>query len=146
MADSKATNPKDSIGSTKLTPSLVPSTMVAFASLGMLEGACKYGRYNYRIAGVRASIYHDALWRHIAAWWNGEDFDPESGIPHLASALSCIAIILDADVLGMLTDDRPPTAPTGDLIRRLNQEVPRIKELFAEYDPQQYTIDDTDAP
>lgn len=138
----KPTNPKDAIGSDKLPFGLVPSTIRTFAALGMLEGACKYGRYNFRAVGVRASIYYDALQRHIESWWNGEDCDPNTGIPHMASALSCIAILLDAGVIGKLTDDRPPKAPIGDLIRSMNAEVPRIKEMFKDCNPKQYTIED----
>lgn len=141
--DRKSTNPKDAIGSNKLPFSLVPSSMRAFCALGMLEGACKYGRYNYRALGVQASIYYDALNRHIESWWNGEDTDPKTGIPHLASALSCIAIILDAGVSKKLTDDRPPQQRTGELIRLFNSEVPRIKRMFKKHKPYQYTIADS---
>ncbi|SVD92517.1 uncharacterized protein METZ01_LOCUS445371, partial [marine metagenome] len=30
-----------------------------------MEGAIKYGRHNYRIAGVRASVYIDATIGHL---------------------------------------------------------------------------------
>jgi hypothetical protein len=143
MTDTKPTNPKDVIGSGKLPLELVPDTMAAYASLSFLEGASKYGRYNWRAAGVRASIYRAAHDRHMMKWWNGEDCDPKTGIPHLASALACIAIILDAGVCGKLTDDRPPRAPIGDLIDRLGDSVGPLKALFASHDPHQYTIADS---
>lgn len=138
----KDTNPKDVIGSNKLPLSIVPSTLVVFASLGFLEGALKYGRFNWRIAGVRSSIYLDALKRHIAAYENGEDNDPNTGVPHLSNAHACIGIIQDAKVCGKLTDDRAPRAPVGELIRSLEAEVVRLKTLFKEHHPHQYTIDD----
>ncbi len=136
-------NPKDTIGSDKLPLGLVPSTAIAYEALAFLEGAEKYGRYNWRVAGVRASIYHDALMRHVEKWWNGEWADPVTGIPHLASARACLAIILDADECGKLTDDRPPVAPITPLIDRLSADVKRLKELFKEHHPHQYTIADS---
>ncbi len=131
------------IAANKLPLSLVPDTMVIYATLGFLEGALKYGRYNWRVAGVRSSIYLDALKRHIADYENGEECDPKTGVPHLANALACIGIIVDAKECGKLTDDRPPVAPVGDLIRKLEQEVVRLKELFKDHRPHQYTIADS---
>lgn len=139
----KPTNPKDAIGSDKLPLGLVPSSLIAFTSLAFLEGASKYGRYNWRIAGVRASIYNDALARHMAAWWNGEDIDPQTGVPHLANAAACIAILIDAGESKALNDDRPPRQPTGAMIRWLAVKVPEIKALFKDHNPKQYTILDS---
>lgn len=147
ISDTKPTNslnPKDAIGLNKLPMGGVPDTLVTYAALAFLEGAAKYGRFNWRIAGVRASIYHDALRRHIASWWNGETVDPATGIPHLANALACIGIILDAEVAGKLTDDRPPAVALGEKIRQLATEIPRIKALFADHNPPQYTIADSE--
>lgn len=138
----KDTNPKDVIGSNKLPLSIVPSTLTISASLGFLEGALKYGRFNWRIAGVRASIYLDALKRHIADYENGEDNDPHTGIPHLSNAAACIGILVDAKVCGKLNDDRAPRAPIGELIRSLEAEVVRLKLLFKDHHPHQYTIAD----
>ena len=139
----KDTNPKDAIGSNKLPLSVVPSSLVIYACLGHLEGALKYGKFNWRIAGVRASIYLDALKRHIANYENGEDSDPLTGVPHLSNALACIGILLDSKVCGKLNDDRAPKAPIGDLIRSLEAEVVRLKTLFKDHHPHQYTIADT---
>lgn len=142
LAD-KDTNPKDAIGSNKLPLSIVPSTLVIYASLGYLEGALKYGKFNWRIAGVRSSIYLDALKRHIADYENGEDCDPNTLVPHLSNALACLGILLDAKVCGKLNDDRAPRAPIGNLIRSLEAEVVRLKLLFKDHHPYQYTIDDS---
>lgn len=143
--DSKPTNPKDAIGTSKLNIGLVPDTAIAAAALAFTEGALKYGRFNWRIAGVRASIYNDALRRHLAAWWNGEDSDPVTGVPHLASVIACASILLDSSLCGKLTDDRPPSAPVGDYVRGLEQKTKDLKELFKDHNPHQYTIKDTQA-
>lgn len=143
---SKPTNPKDIIGSTKIDLGNVPDSMRVHAAAAFLEGALKYGRFNWRIAGVRASIYHAALIRHVAKWWAGQDRDPVTRVRHLANALACIAIILDAEIYGKLNDDRPP-CPDPDAMARLidgqSVNIAFLKALFKTYNPKQYTIHDT---
>lgn len=142
----KQSNPKDAIGATKLALGLVPDTLVVAAAMAFTEGAAKYGRFNWRVAGVRASIYHDAARRHFAKWWNGEECDPQTGVPHLASVAACVAILIDAGALGKLTDDRPPAAPIGSGIAAAERISERVKELFAAHDPKQWTIADGEEP
>lgn len=140
--DTKPTNPKDAIGSNKLPMHLVPDTMTAVASLAFLEGALKYGKFNWRVAGVRMSVYLDAIERHLSKFRNGENADPTTGVPHLASVLACIGIVLDADLCGKLTDDRAPYAPMGQLIDQMAENVVGLKELFKDHNPHQHTIED----
>ena len=104
----KESNPKDAIGCKKPPLSVLPAPAMYVAALALLDGACKYRRHNWRIAGVRASIYYDAVMRHLTRCWEGEDTDPESGIPHLGHAMACLIILLDSRLAGKLTDDRPP--------------------------------------
>ena len=142
MQPTKPTNPKDVIGSTKLSMGLVPDTVDAEVALAYLEGALKYGRYNWRKAGVRSSVYRDAMHRHMAKWWNGEDEDPTTRVKHLASIIASAGILLDAELVGKLTDDRPPRAPVAELIQKADEKVAHLKELFKDHSPHQYTIDD----
>lgn len=142
MTDTKPTNPKDAIGAGKLPLELVPDTLRVYAALAFFEGASKYGRFNWRVAGVRASIYRAALDRHLAKWWNGEDADPHTGVPHLASVIACAGILLDADLCGKLTDDRPPPADMGKLIDSLQATVSGLKAKYADQSPHQWTIKD----
>lgn len=142
--DLKPTNPKDAIGSDKLPMHLVPSSLIANASLAFLEGALKYGKYNWRVAGVRTSIYLDAMQRHIAKFQNGEWHDPITEVPHLASVIACAGIILDAVACNKLIDDRPPQALAiaGD-IDGAADHVKFLKSLFKDHSPKQYTIEET---
>jgi hypothetical protein len=139
----KESNPKDAIGSGKLPMHLVPGSAKAFMTLGFLEGALKYGKYNWRIAGVRSSIYLDAMERHMEKYENGEDVDPVTKVPHLASVMACCAIILDAELVGKLTDDRPPRAPVSSLIDSMVANVQYLKNLYEGDNPRQYTIEDS---
>lgn len=141
---SKPTNPKDAIGSDKLPLHLWPTTATALGCIGMLNGMLKYGRSNFRAVGVRASIYVDAAKRHLDAWFEGEECDPDDGVPHLAAALSCIAIIVDAEAAGKLTDDRAlKTGKYREFIDKLTPHVKRLKELHKDRKPKHYTIEDT---
>src|SRR3954471_17118318 len=94
--DTKPTNPKDAIGSTKAPLGIVPGTGDYYACEAFLEGASKYGRYNWRVAGVRASIYHDALLSHLKKWWNGQNRDPKTLVHELGSVRACVDILIDA--------------------------------------------------
>jgi hypothetical protein len=141
--ESKDTNPKDAIAGSKLPLHLVPDTIPIFAALAFTEGAAKYGAYNWRIAGVKASVYISALERHMMKYKNGEWADEKTGVPHLASVLACAGILLDANLCGKLTDDRPPSNKTSFIIDSLEPVVSHIKGLFADKDPHHYTIKDS---
>lgn len=139
----KPTNPKDLIGSSKLPMHLWPNTATVYGVLGLLDGALKYGRSNWRAAGVRASIYYDAARRHLDAWFEGEEYAPDSGLPHLAHALACIAILIDARAAGKLVDDRMFEGGYLDLVREMTPHVERLKALHADRPaPHHYTIAD----
>jgi hypothetical protein len=140
MSELKPSNPKDLVGSGKLPLHLWPVTATALGSLGLLDGMLKYGRSNFRAVGIRASIYYDAASRHLNAWFEGESVDPDSGLPHLAHALACLAIIVDAEAAGKLNDDRMHPGGYRDLINSLTPHVDRLKTMHAGKNPEHYTI------
>lgn len=141
----KPSNPKDMVGSNKIPYHLWPETASALGSLALMEGNLKYGRTNWRAAGVKASVYYDALRRHMAAWFDeGEEYDPDSGLDHLAHALACIAIIIDARAAGKLTDDRLIRGGYREYIDKLTPEVKRLKEKHADKHPKHYYIQDSE--
>jgi len=141
--DGKPTNPKDMVAVSKLPLHLVPDTLKTYAALAFTEGATKYGAYNWRVAGVSASVYLAALERHVSKWRNGEEVDPATKVPHLANAIACLAIILDAQLCGKLTDDRPPSAPMSTLIDSFEGVVKHLQELHKDKKPRHYTIADS---
>lgn len=144
--DTKPSNPKDAIGSRKLDLGLVPDTAVAGMAAALTEGALKYGRYNWRICGVSAAIYHAAARRHLAKWWNGQDRDTKTLVHHIDSSMACLAIIRDALVYGKLTDDRPPSPGRDKVAAKIDKaekKVAHIREVFKDHSPHQFTISDT---
>lgn len=106
----KPSNPKDIIGVRKAPMSALPANVLAEVGVAMLEGATKYGRHNFRAVGVRASVYYDALMRHMFAWWEGEDIDPDSRMSHITKAISSLVVLRDSMIRGNLEDDRPPVS------------------------------------
>jgi hypothetical protein len=134
--NTKDTNPKDGFGVRKWRQyATVPVTVLWEVGVGMLEGAFKYGRHNYRVAGVRASVYVDAAKGHIDQWWEGEDIDKDSGLNHITKAICSLVVLRDAMIQNMLNDDRPPKANL-DRVRDEMQAV--VDQLFEKYpDPEQ---------
>ena len=100
------TDPKGAVGATKTPLGLIPPFAMAQTAWAHKLGAEKYGPYNWRDTGVCASTYVNAMLRHLNAWRDGEDLDPESGISHLAHVACNCNILLDAGHCGTLQDDR----------------------------------------
>ena len=109
--ESKAetTNPKDLIGNTKVSITKLPQVAIVHGAMAMMDGAKKYGPYNWRAKKVVASIYIDAAMRHLAIWFEGQETASDSKVHHLGHAIACCAILLDAQATGNLVDDRPIT-------------------------------------
>lgn len=127
----KDTNPKDAVGTAKVPISTVSQQVIdelvkfmgpvdprvlAELGLAMMEGALKYGRHNYRVAGVRASVYYDAAFRHRAAWILGQDIDPDSGLSHITKLIATLTVLRDSMLQGNWVDDRPPKAANREQI------------------------------
>ena len=112
-------NPKSAFGMTKPSISLVPPVAIIQEAAVFGLGARKYGPYNWRETSVSARIYVDAALRHVQAWQDGQNNDPESGHSHLAHARACLGIILDAEATGKLIDDRPLPGAAAEVIAKL---------------------------
>ena len=132
----KDTNPKDAVGVRKWRQyTTIPTTVLWELGVAMLEGARKYGRHNYRVAGVRASIYIDAAKGHIDSWWEGEDIDPESKISHLTKAIASLTVLRDGMMQGKWVDDRPPKTDLEAVRAQLQEAVDEIFERHPEAVP-----------
>mgnify|MGYP003631491373 CR=1 FL=1 len=129
----KPTNPKDRVGCTKPSTHFIPKPPLYEVANALLEGALKYGAYNWRVAGVRASIYYSACGRHLDAWLEGEDIDPESGIHHVSKAIAGLLVIRDAMMAGKFSDDRPPKASAG-WMRRAQEQTDALLAKYPEAD------------
>jgi hypothetical protein len=68
-------------------------------------GKEKYAAHNWR-KGFAWSRPLSAAMRHIMAFNDGEDKDPESGLSHLAHAACCIMFLLEFEKTHKHLDDR----------------------------------------
>lgn len=133
---SKPTNPKDALGIRKWRQfSCVPLSVLAEIGVGMLEGARKYGPFNWRNGGARSSVYVDAALGHIMQWQEGEDIDPDSGLSHITKAITSLVVLRDAMLQGKMVDDRPPAAGLEALRADLQRQVERIVPAPARVSP-----------
>lgn len=129
--DSK--NPKYAQGIRKFTMCVVPACVLGEVGVAMLEGAYKYGAYNYRQTKIDASTYYDSTMRHVMSWWEGEDMDPDSGLHHITKAITSLVVLRDSMINDMIIDDRPP-AVKANWKDALNAVAANLHEKYGDKD------------
>lgn len=130
QAEHVSTNPKDAIGRSKAPLQLVPAAFMAATALGLHNGATKYGIANWREHDVAASVYVGAILRHLTAWYEGEEEDPDDDVWHLAACAAGLAILVDAHVGDNLVDDRPASNyHVQEFFDEVAEEVRRINKM-----------------
>ena len=102
-------DPKGAAGAAKCPMHLLPAAALQETAWVHGHGAAKYGPWNWRESKVNAATYVAAIMRHLDAWREGEDLDPESGRSHLAHIAASVNILLDSQTHGCLIDDRVKT-------------------------------------
>jgi hypothetical protein len=75
--------------------SLVPFGALDEVVKALTYGATKYDRFNWK--NVEEVRYQAAALRHISAYMQGEKFDPETGINHLAHAVCSLLFLVEFD-------------------------------------------------
>jgi hypothetical protein len=130
LSNVKESNPKDVVGITKSPISTLPIQVVHEVGVAMFEGALKYGKHNYREAGTRATVYYDATQRHLNAWMEGEDIDPDSGLSHITKAIASLMVLRDSMLNENWVDDRPPKPINSNWMQELNQKVKALIEKY----------------
>jgi len=98
-------NPKTRIGATKLSISNVPIRAIAQCAVVMDKGAEKYGPFNWRSEKISKTTYVNAILRHLYAWIDGQEIDPDSGALHIAAVMANCALVIDAQSCGQYIDD-----------------------------------------
>jgi len=89
----------------KLRMDLVPVSAVNALARVLTYGANKYDSDNWR-RGFNYSVPYACLIRHMMAWQDGEDIDPESGLSHLDHAIANIAMLIEFERECPHLDDR----------------------------------------
>ena len=117
--ETNAVNLKTIAGADKPKTSPVPPIAILALGAAMQDGSNKYGRFNWRTSEVTASVFFDAMMRHLLMWYSGEDHANDSKVNHLAHLMAGAAIILDAEQTGVLIDDRDKTQNSDDFVKMM---------------------------
>lgn len=139
----KPVNPKDGVGSAKAPLELLSAVAKVHWALAQFAGKAKYGAWNWRVAGARASVLLGALERHLELWKNGEELAQDDGTHHLGNVMACCAILLEAQYMGILVDDRPPQVDLTQLLEDAKTEVAYLRETYKDKTPKHYSIGDS---
>ena len=134
-------NPKSAFGVAKPGIHAIPPVALLHCGRGMEDGEAKYGLTNWRENSVAASVYYDAAFRHMAAWWDGEQVAPDSGVHHLGHVMACCAILLDAEAQGNLIDNRPGVPGAfAEMVKAMTRPMDDPAEASTpSYNPEDFT-------
>ena len=82
----------------KLQYGLLPPLALKATVEILTFGAEKYEPDNWKYVPDSKRRYFDAMQRHLWAWKEGEQNDPETGKNHLAHAMCCLMFLYEHDV------------------------------------------------
>jgi len=82
----------------KLQYGLLPPLALKATVEILTFGAEKYEPDNWKNVPDSKRRYFDAMQRHLWAWKEGEQNDPETGKNHLAHAMCCLMFLYEHDV------------------------------------------------
>lgn len=133
-------NPKQALGQASLPLNLFSPLATAYGSIGKLNGKLKYGLSNFVATPVIASIYADAIRRHLDKWMAGQEFDEADGVPHFAAMLANIDILLCARAAGTLVDDRPLLIGFEAEMEKLTPIVKALQKLHEGKNPHHHLL------
>jgi hypothetical protein len=133
-------NPKTQFGIAKPGEYYTPPIPFYEYSLAHLQGALKYGPFNWRDDPVSISTYLDAVKRHIDLYKAGQQQASDTGIHHLAHAMTCLSIVIDAEYHGTLIDDRfkyrdlhHQGKPIDEVLEAYLADADRVKRIRQEW-------------
>ncbi len=89
-------------------------TLVPWRAMGLVadvlgHGALKYSADNWKKVlpdHCGADRYLDATFRHLVAYARGEEADPDSGLPHLAHAVTNLLFLLEGPLIDAETGQK----------------------------------------
>lgn len=90
----------------KLRLELLPWEALEGIGAVMTHGATKYDDDNWRKPDASWRRYLGSLTRHLSAFAQGEDIDPDSGLPHIDHIATNAVFLATFYHVGIGTDDR----------------------------------------
>lgn len=109
---------------------IAPEHLFALAMV-LGYGAKKYADRNWE-EGMNWSRVFAAMQRHLWKFWAGEEFDDESGLPHLAHAAFGIMVLTAYGERGAGTDDRPRGFLAPPVAESVYEVEPKSTEWYVE--------------
>lgn len=86
--------------------SLIPPEGPRGVATVLAYGARKYAPRNWE-QGMAWSRPYSAIHRHLSAWWEGEDRDPDTGYSHLWHVATNVFFLIAYEARNKGKDDRP---------------------------------------
>lgn len=103
---------------------LIPYEALAEIARVYGMGAKKYDLHNWR-KGYDWGLSYAAMMRHATQFWQGEDLDQESGLPHMAhAAWHCLTLLTFMQEHRDL-DDRFSTVQQREAVQTLSETLKR---------------------
>lgn len=99
---------------------LLPWSEVKDVVKVMTFGAKKYGDNNWQQVERGKSRYFAAFMRHFTDWLEGERYDKESGLHHLAHAATCLIFVLWFDKRAFSSFEKNKETDYGRRFRMLD--------------------------
>jgi len=85
---------------------LIPLWLMEELAQHYKAGAAKYSDWNW-LQGGSTNVCYGAILRHLSAWQQGEDYDPELKTHHMAAVAWNALTLLNGHLTGVDRDDRP---------------------------------------
>lgn len=106
--DQPEENIKNKYGLAKPSLRYIPTNALAPVGEVMRQSAeGEYKPFNWRDSEVTASIFYEAILRHLIDWYSSDAIDLKSNVNHMAHIVANGLIILDSVAIGNFIDDRP---------------------------------------
>lgn len=112
----------------KVPLDLIPLSALIDCARVFDYGRRKYAAWNWA-KGMDWSVPYGCLLRHMAAWFDGEDNDPESGLPHIGHAMCNLVMLATFTRTFREGDDRPikwMRADSSKALDSVSMEAPVI--------------------
>ncbi len=88
---------------------LIDPLLLRDLALVLQFGARKYAEWNWAKGTFKWSRLYSATQRHLQDFWNGQEYDEETGLPVLAHAMCELMFLHRYHHDGLGTDNRPHT-------------------------------------
>lgn len=125
MKNNKPSKKEYSKGKSKIH--YIPAEIILGMGHAFEMGAEKHGPYSFRDNPIDYTELIDSTMRHLLAFMNGEDNDPESGLPHLWHAGCNIGMLEWTRVNAPEKDDRPKKSLGRNIINSLQDGLKQVQ-------------------